>query len=84
MNDGIYLDPSRDSFDAFKELPRDVPINMLNLIRFHERAQYPQDHPGAAKGWTGAQAYEEYGKTSGLVFQRVGGSIIWRDRWKRY
>ncbi|VAV87902.1 hypothetical protein MNBD_ALPHA04-748 [hydrothermal vent metagenome] len=80
MTDDIYLDPTRESFDAFKELPRDVPINMLNLIKFHEHAQYPQDHPGAANGWTGARAYEEYGKTSGIVFQRVGGTIIWRGQ----
>src|SRR5690606_3658148 len=31
-----------------------------------------------ANGWTGARAYKEYSKTSGPVFQRVGGTIIWR------
>ena len=80
MADDIYLDPTRESFDAFKALPRDVPINMLNLLQFHETAQYPDDHPNAAHGWSGERAYAEYGKTSGQIFARVGGTIIWRGK----
>lgn len=80
MAEDIYLDPTRESFDAFKALPRDVPINMLNLLRFHEQAQYPDGHEHADKGWSGARAYEEYGTTSGPVFQRVGGTVIWRGQ----
>lgn len=78
MTEERYLDPTRESFDAFKALPRDVPINMLNLLQFYDSAQYPEDHPNAANGWSGARAYKEYSKTSGPVFQRVGGTIIWR------
>ena len=75
-----YIDPTREAFDFFKSLPRDVPINMLNLLRFNEVATYPSDHPNAAHGWSGARAYQEYGKTSGPIFQRVGGTIIWRGK----
>jgi uncharacterized protein (DUF1330 family) len=78
MPDEGYIDPSREAFDAFKSLPRDVPIHMLNLLRFKDWAEYPADHPNAAQGWSGRQAYAEYGKTSGPIFQRVGGSIVWR------
>lgn len=80
MAEDRYLDPTRESFDAFKALPRDVPINMLNLLQFHEHAQYPQDHPNAALGWSGVRAYQEYGKTSGPIFKRVGGTILWRGQ----
>ncbi|WP_417618026.1 DUF1330 domain-containing protein [Parasphingorhabdus sp.] len=80
MAEDRYLDPTRESFDAFKALPRDVPINMLNLLRFHETAQYPPDHANAGKGWSGARAYQEYGTTSGTIFERVGGTIIWRGQ----
>jgi uncharacterized protein (DUF1330 family) len=73
-----YLDPTREAFDAFKALPRDVPIHMLNLLRFYEKAEYPADHANAGHGWSGRRAYAEYGKTSGPIFERVGGSIIWR------
>lgn len=75
-----YVDPSREAFDLFKSLPRDTPINMLNLIKFYDRAQYPDGHANAAHGWSGARAYVEYGKTSGPIFARVGGKIIWRGK----
>lgn len=78
MAEEQYLDPTRESFDAFKALPRDVPINMLNLLKFYDRAHYPEGHPHAAHGWSGERAYQEYGKTSGPIFKRVGGSIVWR------
>lgn len=73
-----YIDPTREAFDLFKSLPRDVPINMLNMLKFNETAQYPAGHSSAAHQWSGRRAYQEYGKTSGPIFQRVGGSIIWR------
>ncbi|MCA1782609.1 MAG: DUF1330 domain-containing protein [Dermatophilaceae bacterium] len=73
-----HIDPSRAAFDAFKGLPRDEPIHMLNLVRFREEAEYPEGHEHAGKGWSGRRAYREYGLTSGPVFSRVGGSIVWR------
>jgi hypothetical protein len=41
--------------DRFKALPRNA-IRMLNLVRFKDEATYPEGHPLADKGWTGAQA----------------------------
>ena len=73
-----HIDPERAQFDAFKALPRDTKIHMLNLVRFKDKATYPADHPLAGKGLSGAEAYAHYGKDSGPVFQRVGGSIVWR------
>jgi uncharacterized protein (DUF1330 family) len=78
MGDDRYVDPTRESFDAFKALPRDTPINMLNLLRFRDLATYPGPHENAGKGWSGREAYAEYGRTSGPIFRRVGGSILWR------
>jgi uncharacterized protein (DUF1330 family) len=74
----FYIDPSPENFRAFKDLPRDTPIHMLNLLRYRDHAEYPEGHEHAGKGWTGRRAYEEYGKTSGPIFRRVGGSIVWR------
>jgi uncharacterized protein (DUF1330 family) len=73
-----YIDPTRESFDAFKALPRDTPINMLNLLRFRDVAAYPDGHGLADKGITGRAAYAEYGCTSGPIFERLGGRIVWR------
>lgn len=52
-----HNDPERDQFDAFKALPCDQPIEMINLIAFREHADYPHDHPCAQQGLSGAQAY---------------------------
>ena len=73
-----FIDPSRANFDAFKALPRDEPIHMLNLLRYRDRAAYPEGHESAGKGWSGRRAYEEYGATSGPIFRRVGGTLVWR------
>ena len=74
----MYIDPTRPQFDAFKDLERDHPIDMLNLVAFNDLANYPGDHDLARDGLTGAEAYALYGKHSAPIFARVGGSIIWR------
>lgn len=69
------IDPTRQQFDAFKALPRDTPIMMLNLIKLRAESVYPD---GTAV--TGAQAYQSYGRESAVIFNRVGGEIIWRGK----
>ncbi len=73
-----YIDPSKEGFQAFKDLPRDEPIHMLNLLKFREKAEYPDGYEHHGKDWSGRRAYKEYGATSGPIFRRVGGSIVWR------
>ncbi|WP_420430163.1 DUF1330 domain-containing protein [Hyphobacterium sp.] len=68
-----HIGPARSAFDAFKSLPRDEPVEMLNLIRLHDKAAYPDGRTAS-----GVDAYAEYGRRSGPVFQRVGGKIVWR------
>ena len=79
MADGS-IDPTRPQFEAFKALPRDTPIHMLNLIRLRPMAAYPEDHPKHAAGMTGLDAYREYGRTSAEVFGRVGGRQVWAGK----
>ena len=68
-----HIDPEREAFKLFKELPRDEPIQMLNLLRLREKAAYPD-----GRDVSGFEAYKTYGQTSGPVFKRVGGTIVWR------
>jgi uncharacterized protein (DUF1330 family) len=68
-----HIDPERAAFEAFKALPRDEPVHMLNLIRLRDQAAYPDGRQA-----TGAEAYRTYGEKSGPIFRRVGGSIVWR------
>jgi len=53
----VYIDPTRAQFDAFKSLPRDVPIHMLNLVKMRARAAYPiLTKVGCEIVWRGAFA----------------------------
>jgi uncharacterized protein (DUF1330 family) len=74
------VDPTRPQFDAFKALPRDTTLHMLNLIRLKPLADYPADHPNHGKGMTGLDAYRAYGRESAAVFKRVGGRQVWAGR----
>lgn len=78
MENMHFVDPSRENFDSFKALDRNRPILMLNKLRFHAKARYESGHPLENTPLTGAEAYANYGKDSGPIFSRVGGSIIWR------
>ncbi len=71
----FYIDPERDQFEAFKALPRDEPVMMLNFLRFRDKAAYEDGREA-----TGEEAYAAYGRESGPVFRRVGGKIIWRGK----
>lgn len=68
-----HIDPTRAQFDAFKALPRNTALQMLNLVRLREQASYPDGRVA-----TGRDAYAAYGRESAPVLVRVGGSILWR------
>jgi uncharacterized protein (DUF1330 family) len=73
-----FIDPDREQFEAFKALDRDQPIEMLNLVRFRAKADYPVDHALADQGLTGAEAYRHYGTETAAIVARIGASILWR------
>jgi uncharacterized protein (DUF1330 family) len=73
-----YIDPDRAQFETFKNLNRDAPLNMLNLVAMNDLANYPGDHTLARDGLSGLEAYKNYGVASAPVLARVGGSILWR------
>lgn len=68
-----HINPTREAFDAFKALPRDTPILMLNLIKIRETAVYEN-----GETCSGAEAYRRYGEGSETIFRELGGSILWR------
>jgi len=73
-----YIDPSQDNWQSFKNLPRDRPIHMLNLIKFHEVAQYPAAHPDHGKGITGREAYAVYARGFRSVAEKLGAKMVWQ------
>ena len=70
-----HLHPSREQLDAFRALPTGEPIEMLNLLRFAERAHYPEGH--GAEPCSGADAYHRYLDAAGKVTARLGLDVIW-------
>ena len=72
-----HVDPTKETFAAFRAADRPGPIHMLNLVRLRERAAYPDGREA-----TGAEAYAAYGRESGPVFSALGGSIVWRGRFE--
>ncbi len=72
-----HIDPSKEQFAVFKELPRQGTIHMLNLVRLHARAAYPDGHEAS-----GLDAYKAYGRETAEVFKRVGGRQFWIGRFE--
>nr|WP_252731484.1 DUF1330 domain-containing protein [Lentibacter algarum] len=63
-------------------MDRDTPIEMLNLVRLRDAAAYPEGHALHGKDLTGADAYANYGRETGPIFQRNNGTIVWRARFE--
>jgi uncharacterized protein (DUF1330 family) len=72
-----YIDPTKETFAAFRADDRPGPIHMLNLVRLRARAANADGREA-----TGAEAYDAYGRESLPVFSRLGGSIVWRGRFE--
>ena len=72
-----FVDPTKETFAAFRADDRPGPIHMLNLVRLRDQAAYPDGRTA-----TGAEAYAAYGRESEPVFSRLGGRIVWRGRFE--
>ncbi|MEY4721635.1 MAG: hypothetical protein RIQ46_1360 [Pseudomonadota bacterium] len=77
-----YVDPDAENWAAFKALPRDTPIHMLNFIRLRDVAVYPAGHPNAGQGWTGARAYQEYIDRLVPFLATLGAGMVWQGRFE--
>ena len=72
-----HIDPSKETFAAFRANDRAGAIHMLNLVRLREQAVCPD-----GRAASGAEAYAAYGRESGPVFSLLGGSIVWRGKFE--
>jgi hypothetical protein len=73
-----HIDPSRENWEQFKSLPRDTPIQMLNLIKLRDLAEYPPGHSNHGKGLTGREAYAIYGKAFQALVADDGAAMVWQ------
>ena len=74
-----HVDPSGEQFAAFARSGVAGPVQMLNLLRFRDRASY-LDGQAPREGMTGAEAYSEYARASAPFFQGVGGQVAWSGK----
>lgn len=75
-----HVDPSRENWQTFKDLPRGTPIHMLNLIKLRDLAEYPEGHALHGKGLTGAEAYAIYEKRFQDLVVDDGAAMVWEGR----
>lgn len=73
-----HIDPTRAQFQSFKDLERDHPIDMLNLVRLRTHAAYPSTHDLATQNLSGRDAYAHYGRETAPILRNLGVSIVWR------
>lgn len=73
------IDPTPQSLKALaRKVPPDVPVVMLNLLRFREQAQYAPERQQPAR--SGREAYAVYAKLIQPHLQRVGGKLVWQGQ----
>lgn len=71
----MTIEPTPEQLEAIAADERDGPVVMLNLNRFHERAQYPDGTPDADV--SGEDAYQRYGAVAVPAVSQVGGHVLW-------
>jgi hypothetical protein len=70
------LKPSQSQLRELLVEDRDGPLHVVNILRFHSIAVYPEGHALANQSLTGKEAYAHYGA---VVLQQViasGGNLV--------
>jgi len=68
----MHIDPTPDQLQSFQaQLDDPAPVYMLNLLRFKEHADGPDE------GSAGAEAYMRYSALAADHLARVGGELVW-------
>ena len=71
------IDPSPEQFQKeISEIPKGVPVVMLNLLKFRDRALYSEGESGVP----GKDAYALYSEKAIQHVQDVGGTLVWMGK----
>ncbi len=74
---------TREQFKGFFEDDHGKPICMVNLLKFKEKAEYPEDHELHGKDMTGAEAYALYAAEVNKILESFGGGLVFSGRVER-
>jgi uncharacterized protein (DUF1330 family) len=67
--------PTEAQMKGFFENDHGKPISMVNLLKFKEKAEYPEDHELHGKEMSGAEAYAIYGAEVTKLVIGLGGEM---------
>ena len=73
MNVVNHVYPAAKKILPLADDPRPEPIAMVNLLKFHERAQYKDGRPNDVSG---REAYEHYIAQMGPIVAAAGGRFL--------
>jgi uncharacterized protein (DUF1330 family) len=71
-----HVMPRPEQAMAFFGAAEDGPFVMVNLLKFHDRAQYEDGD----RGLTGMEAYMLYGEAVRTMVERLGGRVRYQGR----
>ena len=74
---------TKAQFKGFFEADHGKPINMVNLLKFKETADYPEGHELHGKAMSGAQAYALYVKAVTQILHSFGGEAVFSGQVER-
>ena len=73
------INPTRESIQQLaRTLPSGQPVVMLNLLRFNDRATYPENSEHDA--CDGREAYRRYSRAALAKLREIGAEPIWMGR----
>ena len=76
-----HVEPTEDQVRALRERGIEGPVQMLNLLRFREVADYSRSPDLAPdEPVSGAEAYAEYSRHTMPRLAEVGAEVVWMGR----
>jgi uncharacterized protein (DUF1330 family) len=71
------VNPTPEQLEAVVAAHGDGPVQMLNLLKYRERAAYDADYAGdPSPDCTGAEAYQRYGEVAITHVAKRGGRLV--------
>ncbi|MCH1567936.1 MAG: DUF1330 domain-containing protein [Alphaproteobacteria bacterium] len=67
--------PSSEQMKGFFEDNHGKAISMVNLLKFKDKAEFPEDHELHGTDMTGAEAYAIYGAAVAIIVEGLGGEM---------
>ena len=67
--------PNKEQMKGFFEDNHGKPISMVNLLKFKDKAEFPEDHELHGAEMTGEEAYKIYGVAVAKLLESLGGEM---------